>query len=77
MGLMGFFLVKGIQADGKKGRVPEKKSQCELASGWDEMLLSSLSKKGVLGVVWLLYPQRRQFGWFKVSLYTLTPVICS
>lgn len=39
----------------KPGRL-EKKSQCELASDWDEMLLSSLRKKGVLGMAWLLYP---------------------
>lgn len=61
----------------KPGCLKKKKSQCELASGWDEMLLSSLRKKGVLRIAWLLYLQRGQFGWFKVSLYTLTPVICS
>lgn len=59
---------------GQKPGCLEKKSQCELASGWDEMVLSSLRKKGVLGMAWLLYPQRGQFGWFKVSVYTLTRV---
>lgn len=34
---------------GQKPGCLEKKSQCELASGWDEMLLSSLRKKRSTG----------------------------
>lgn len=62
---------------GKKPGCLEKKITVWTGIRLDEMLLSSLRKKGVLGIAWLLYPQRRQFVWFKVSLYTLPPVICS